>query len=71
MTFHIEIAAEDPTTPIALDLVGRASAEQAALYSLDDDYSDFNPADVQGPRSTFLVARIGGLPVGCGALRRP
>ncbi len=69
MPEHIEIAAEDPTTPVALDLVGRASAEQGALYDLDDGSSDFNPADVQVPRSVFLVARVDGRPVGCGAVR--
>lgn len=66
---RIEIAADDPTAPVALGLIHRASAEQAALYDLADGSSDFNPAGVQVPRSVFLVARLDGRPVGCGALR--
>ncbi len=40
----------------------RRSAATAASGS-------FDPADVRGPRSVFLVARADGVALGCGALR--
>lgn len=66
----VEIVAEDPTPPDALELIRRLSAELAARYDFADDGSGaFRPADAQVPRSAFVVARLDGRPVGCGALR--
>ncbi len=64
------VTVEDPTTPDALALIRLLSAELAAAYNfLDDGSGAFSPADVQVPRAAFLVARLDGRPVGCGALR--
>ncbi len=65
----LTVAVEDPTSPDALELVQRLSAEIAARYDDEDGSADFTPGDVLVPRSAFLVARLGGRPVGCGALR--
>ena len=66
----VEIVVEDATTPDALELVRLLSAELAALYDFVDDGSGaFTPADSQVPRSAFVVARLDGTAVGCGALR--
>jgi GNAT superfamily N-acetyltransferase len=66
----IVIVAEDPTAADALELIRLLSAELAARYDFADDGSGaFTPADAQVPRSAFLVARLDGRPVGCGALR--
>ncbi len=46
------------------------SAELAVTYNFRDDGSGaFAPDDVRVPRAAFLVARLDGRPVGCGALR--
>lgn len=64
------VTVEDPTTPDALALIRLLSAELAASYDFMDDGSGaFSPADVQVPRAAFLVARLDGRPVACGALR--
>jgi putative acetyltransferase len=61
----------DPTGPEATVLIARLSAELAALYPEDTSAGagNFNPADLAGPGSTFLIAWLDGQPVGCGALR--
>ena len=66
----LEIVVEDPTTPDAQELIGRLNAELASRYGPEDDgSSEFSPADVRVPRAAFVVARLNGRPVGCGALR--
>ena len=66
----LEIVVEDPTTPDAQALIGRLNAELAARYGPEDDgSSEFSPADVRVPRAAFVVARLNGRPVGCGAIR--
>ena len=66
----VEIVVEDPTTSDALELVRLLSAELAARYDFVDDGSGaFTPADAQVPRSAFVVVRLDGRAVGCGALR--
>ena len=54
-----------------MQLLRELSYEIARRYSdLGDDGSgSFNPKDVLVPRSVFIVARLDGQPVGCGALR--
>jgi putative acetyltransferase len=67
---EVVVTVEDPTTPDALALIRLLSAELAAAYNFMDDGSGaFSPADVQVPRAAFLVVRLDGRPVGCGALR--
>lgn len=64
------VAVEPPTAPAALELIRLLSAELAAAYDFMDDGSGaFSPADAAVPRSAFLVGRLGGRPVACGALR--
>ncbi|MBB6670770.1 GNAT family N-acetyltransferase [Cohnella nanjingensis] len=50
-------------------LIKELSAELAALYEVSDGGAGFHPEDVEQPRSAFVVARLNGYPVGCGALR--
>jgi putative acetyltransferase len=71
MPAHFSIAPTDPTGPEATTLIARLSAELAALYPEDTSAGagNFNPADLAGPGSTFLIAWLDGQPVGCGALR--
>jgi putative acetyltransferase len=66
----LEIVMEDPATPDAQELIRRLNADLAARYGPEDDGSgEFSPADVRVPRSAFVVARLDGRAVGCGALR--
>ena len=67
---NLVIAQEDAHHSHAALLIGELSAELAASYDFADDGSGaFTPDDVRVPRAAFLVARLGGRPVGCGALR--
>ncbi len=64
----LTITAESPGAPAGVQLVREMCLEIEARYgSLP---SPFFPEEAQAPRTTFLVARWHGEPVGCGALRR-
>src|SRR5689334_20160417 len=66
----LEIAAADPRSPEAAELIAALSREVAARYDFVDDGSGlFAPEDVSGPRGAFLIGRVGGRPVACGAFR--
>jgi putative acetyltransferase len=58
----------DPAGPEAMQLVRELSEELGARYR-DSGEGAFEPADAKVPRSAFLVAKLEGEPVGCGALR--
>jgi putative acetyltransferase len=64
----LALSLEDPTMPDATLLVRELSAELGPIYG-DDGSGAFVPADVQVPRSAFVVARLNGEPVGCGAIK--
>lgn len=64
----IAVSIEDPYSSMALLLVERLSAELGGRYG-DDGSGAFSPADVQVPGGAFVVARLCGEPVGCGAIR--
>ena len=65
----ITAAAEDVRSADAEQLINELSAELAALYETSDGSAGFKPSDVEVPRAAFVIARIDGYPVGCGALR--
>jgi GNAT superfamily N-acetyltransferase len=63
------ISAEDPETLDASKLIDLLSDTLSSITG-DSGRSSFDPNDVRGPRSLFVVARnAAGQPVGCGALR--
>jgi N-acetylglutamate synthase-like GNAT family acetyltransferase len=62
-------APADPDSADARALIAELDAALAAICG-DSGSGSFDPADVRGPRSVFIVARDGGEEaVGCGALR--
>jgi GNAT superfamily N-acetyltransferase len=62
-------APADPDSRDARVLIGELDAALAAICG-DSGSGSFDPADVRGPGSVFLVARSAdGAAVGCGALR--
>ncbi|HNP71184.1 MAG TPA: GNAT family N-acetyltransferase [Kouleothrix sp.] len=69
ITDRIVATAEDVRSADAKELIDELSAELAALYETSDGSAGFKPEDVEVPRAAFIVARIDGFPVGCGALR--
>lgn len=62
------IVAADPASPEAIVLLGELAATLAALTG-DSGNASFDAADVRGPRGCFVLARVDGAAVGCGALR--
>src|SRR5262249_62390803 len=64
----LPIEAADVGDPDAVLLLSRLLRELGVRYG-DDGEGDFRPDDVRGPRAVFLIARLAGRPVGCGALR--
>jgi putative acetyltransferase len=69
VTTTIVAAAEDVRSADAVALISELSAELAALYETTDGSAGFKPEDVEVPRAAFVIARIDGHAVGCGALR--
>ncbi|MBU6335898.1 MAG: GNAT family N-acetyltransferase [Chloroflexi bacterium] len=68
-TLTLTAHAEDVRSPDATQLLAELTAELAALYETSDGSAGFAPADVERPRAAFIVARLNGVAVGCGALR--
>jgi putative acetyltransferase len=69
LTATLTAAAEDVHSADSTQLIDELTAELAALYETSDGTAGFKLADVEVPRAAFVVARIDGEPVGCGALR--
>jgi len=64
----ITIAAEDPTSADATALMEQLNRELLARYP-DSSVHGLDPAKLSASGGVFLIARRGGQPVGCGALR--
>ena len=65
---------DDPFGEVAVALVAELAAEVDRRYADDgeggDPTDDRDPATFRSPNGVFLVARLAGEPVACGALRR-
>ncbi len=67
-TLKVDIA--DPRGPEAAELISALSAELARRYDyMEDGSGGFKPEDALGPRGAFVIGRVGGNPVACGAIR--
>lgn len=67
----IEIQREDLLSPTAGQLIAALNAELNGRYPEEGaTHFRLDPEEVTPGRGAFLVARAGGLPVGCGAFRR-
>jgi putative acetyltransferase len=65
-----EVDAADPRGLEATDLIRLLSAELARRYDyMEDGSGGFKPEDAMGPRGAFVIGRVGGNPVACGAIR--
>jgi GNAT superfamily N-acetyltransferase len=65
----ITVSPEDPQSPEAQELLNAFVEEVRHRYEAPPaDVGDFDPALVSVPKSAFLVARVEGRAVGCGAL---
>lgn len=68
-TLAVEI--ENVYSDDALKLIERLSRELASRYEedIDEGKGAFAPSDMDVPGAAFVVARLDGEPVGCGAIR--
>jgi ribosomal protein S18 acetylase RimI-like enzyme len=64
----LTIGADDPIGATARKLIHDLCAELSERYGAPP--SPFSPSEAAAARTAFLVARLGGQPVGCAALRR-
>ena len=69
MTRQVEIAEEDPGQPPVIALIRAADAYLDGLYPPEENYL-LDIAQLKEPSVTFLVARLNGEVVGCGAVVR-
>src|SRR5258708_22613515 len=68
LAMTITVSPEDPRSPEAQKLLNAFVQEVRHRYeSAPADVGDFDPALVSAPKSAFLVARVEGEAVGCGA----
>jgi len=65
---EVTLGDDDPIGEVARQLIDRLCTELSARYGAPP--SPFSPAEAAGPGSVFMVARLAGTPVACGALRR-
>lgn len=66
---RILIEESSPEAPEAEELILELNAFLDDLYHPDDNHFHLLAEEVTGNRGTFLIARIDGEPVGCGAVR--
>jgi putative acetyltransferase len=69
MMADVTIMPESPLSADAQRLLTALTVELSDRYDDDGGANSFSPADVQVPRSAFLIARKEGVAVACGALR--
>jgi putative acetyltransferase len=67
VTDQVRIASEPPDQPDVLALLAASDALMASLYPAESNHM-LSPAELMGPGRTFLVARLAGDAVGCGAV---
>jgi GNAT superfamily N-acetyltransferase len=65
----VALTREDPSSPDCLRLIAQLSAELGELYGDDGGANSYNPHEPLASGAAFLVARVEGQPVGCGAIR--
>jgi putative acetyltransferase len=65
----LEIERGDLDSFDARRLLSRLDEYLGSLYSPEDNFIELEPAEVEPGRGTFLIARVDGRPVGCGAMR--
>lgn len=63
----LRIEPVDPVGEVARELIHALCSEMSERYGAPP--SPFSPSEAAAPRTVFLVARLSGQPVGCGALR--
>jgi putative acetyltransferase len=68
-TNRIIVTAENPHSADCLQLIADLTLELSRLYDDDGGADSFNPDDALATGAAFLVARLGGTPIGCGAVR--
>lgn len=66
---HVELAESSPTAPEAVSLISELNELLDGLYSPDDNHFALDPSEVEASRGVFLLARLDGEAVGCGAVR--
>jgi len=64
----LTVTIHDPNGEVATRLIQDLCSELSERYGTPP--SAFSPDEVLAPRTAFVVARLGGQPIGCGALRR-
>jgi len=64
----LTVTTDDPNGEVATRLIHDLCSELSVRYGTPP--SPFSPDEALAPGTTFVVARLGGQPIGCGALRR-
>ncbi len=67
----VEVTRHEVTSELALALITELNAELSATYPEPGaTHFRLDADEVSGSRGVFLIASVGGEPVGCGAIRR-
>jgi GNAT superfamily N-acetyltransferase len=66
----VSIAAEPIDSTDAARMIGELDAELTSRYPPEQNFLDLPAADVSDGHVVFLIVRLDGVAVGCGALRR-
>lgn len=68
MTRSIEVMEVDPNVPEARTLIAELDAYQSRLYPAESNHLD-SLEELAAPHVTFIIARLDGQAVGCGAVK--
>lgn len=65
----VTLTPASPSDPEAAELIGELNELLDGLHHPDDNHFSLDPSDVDGGTGVFLLARLDGQAVGCGAVR--
>ena len=68
-TNRIIVTTENPHSADCLSLLAELTNELGQLYGDDGGANSFSPDDALASGAAFLVVRLEGTPIGCGAIR--
>lgn len=66
---QVNLEAAAPSDAQAVALIGELNAVLDSLYHSDENHFSLEPEQVTGDKGVFLIARLDGQAVGCGAVR--
>lgn len=69
MSSPVQLEAGLPSDPQPTQFIAELNEYLTGLYRPDDNHFSLEDSEVSGEAGVFLIARVDGVPAGCGAMR--